>query len=79
MSFIKKIIFPKAPKMPEIKMPEPADVPNYDEEERKLEEARKLKAAAKNRKGRQSTILTTQSGLNEIDEEDLNQKTLLEA
>jgi len=79
MSFIKKIFFPKALKMSEIKMPEPADVPNYDEEERKLEEARKLKAAAKNRKGRQSTILTTQSGLNEIDEEDLNQKTLLEA
>lgn len=79
MSFIKKIFFPKEPKMPDIIMPEPAEVPNYDEEERKLEEARKLKAAAKNRKGRQSTILTTQSGLNEIDEEDLNQKTLLEA
>ena len=79
MSFIKKIFFPKPPKMPDIIMPEPAEVPNYDEEERKLEEARKLKAAAKNRKGRQSTILTTQSGLNEIDEEDLNQKTLLEA
>lgn len=79
MSFIKKIFFPKAPKMPEIKMPEPAEVPNYDDEEINLEEARKLKDAAKKRKGRMSTILTTQSGLNEIDEEDLNQKTLLEA
>ena len=79
MSFIKKIFFPKAPKMPEIKMPEPAEVPNYDDEQRKLDEARLLKEASKNRRGRQSTILTTQSGLNEIDEEDLNQKTLLEA
>jgi len=79
MSFIKKIFFPKEPKMPDIIMPEPAEVPNYDEEERKLEEARKLKSASKNRRGRQSTILTGQSGLNEIDEEDLNQKTLLEA
>jgi len=67
------------PEMPEIKMPEPKEVPNYDEEERKLEEARKLKEAAKNRKGRQSTILTTSSGLNEIDEDEINKKTLLEA
>jgi len=79
MSFIKKIFFPKAPKMPVIQMPDPADVPNYDDEQRKLDEARLLKEASKNRRGRQSTILTTQSGLNEIDEEDLNQKTLLEA
>ena len=79
MSFIKKIFFPKPPKMPEIKMPEPAEVPNFDDEERKIEEARLLKEASKKRKGRQSTILTGQSGLNEIEEEDLNQKTLLEA
>ena len=79
MSFIKRIFFPKPPKMPEIKMPEPAEVPNYDDEQRKLDEARLLKEASKKRRGRQSTILTTQSGLNEIDEEDLNQKTLLEA
>ena len=79
MSFIKKIFFPKPPKMPTIVMPDPADVPNYDDEQRKLDEARVLKEASKNRKGRRSTILTTQSGLNEIDEEDLNQKTLLEA
>jgi len=79
MSFIKKIFFPKPPKMPDIIMPEPAEVPNYDDEQRKLDEARLLKEASKNRRGRQSTILTTQSGLNEIDDEDLNQKTLLEA
>ena len=79
MSFIKKIFFPKSPQMPVIKMPDPSDVPNYDDEERKLQEARLLKEASKNRRGRQSTILTSQSGLNEIDEEDLNQKTLLEA
>ena len=31
----------------------------------------------RNRKGRRSTILTGSAGLNEIDEEELNQKTLL--
>ena len=77
MSFIKKIFFPKTPEMPKIVMPEPKEVPNYDEEERKLEEARKLKDAAKNRRGRQSTILTGSAGLNEIEDDELNQKTLI--
>jgi hypothetical protein len=63
--------------MPVIKFPEPAEVPNYDDEQRKIDAARDAKEAARNRKGRRSTILTTSAGLNEIDDEELNQKTLL--
>ena len=77
MSFIAKLFMPKMPPLPIMKMPEVADVPNYDDEERKIEAARDLKAAARNRKGRSSTILTTNSGLNEIDEDEISKKTLL--
>ena len=77
MSFIAKLFMPKMPPMPIMKLPEIADVPNYDDEERKLEAARDLKAAARNRKGRSSTILTTNSGLNENDEDEISKKTLL--
>ena len=77
MSFIARLFMPKMPSMPEIKFPEPAEVPNYDDEERKLQAARDAKDAARKRKGRRSTILTTSKGLNEIDEEELQQKTLL--
>jgi len=77
MSFIAKLFTPKMPTMPVIKMPEVADVPNYDDEDRKLEAARDLQAAARNRKGRSSTILTTRSGLNQIDEDEISKKTLL--
>ena len=76
MSFIAKLFTPKMPAMPEIKMPEVADVPNYDDEQRKIDAARDLKAAARNRKGRRSTILTTNSGLNDEDAE-VSEKTLL--
>ena len=79
MSFIAKLFMPKMPSMPQIVMPEPAEVPNYDdgEDERKTQAAKELKEAAKNRRGRRSTILTTSAGLNEIEDEELNQKTLL--
>jgi len=77
MSFIAKLFMPKMPSMPVMQMPKVADVPNYDDEDRKLEAARDLKAAARNRKGRSSTILTTNSGLNEIDEDEISKKTLL--
>ena len=77
MSFIAKLFIPKMPSMPQIIMPEPGEVPNYDDEERKLQAARELKEAAKNRRGRGSTILTTSAGLNEIEDAELNQKTLL--
>jgi len=77
MSFIAKIFAPKMPQMPTITMPEVADVPNYDDEDRKLEAARDLKDAARKRKGRSSTILTTSSGLNDSDEDEISKKTLL--
>ena len=77
MSFIAKLFTPKMPAMPEIKMPEVADVPNYDDEQRKIDAARDLQEAAKKRKGRSSTILTTNSGLNESEEDEISKKTLL--
>ena len=77
MSFIMKLFMPKMPSMPIMKLPEIADVPNYDDEERKLEAARNLKDTMRNRKGRSSTILTTNSGLNDSDEDEISKKTLL--
>ena len=77
MSFIAKRFTPKMPTMPVMQMPEVADVPNYDDEDRKLEAAKDLKAAARKRKGRSSTILTTNSGLNESEEDEISKKTLL--
>ena len=59
MSFIAKMFMPKMPVMPVMKMPEVADVPNYDDEQRKIDAARDLKDTMRNRKGRSSTILTT--------------------
>ena len=77
MSFIAKLFMPKAPSIPVMKMPEVADVPNYDDEDRKLKAARNLKDTMRNRKGRSSTILTTNSGLNDSDEDEISKKTLL--
>ena len=77
MSFIAKLFTPKMPAMPVMKMPEVADVPNYDDEQRKIDAARDLKDAALKRKGRRSTILTTNSGLNDSEEDEISKKTLL--
>ena len=77
MSFIAKLFTPKIPAMPVMKMPEVADVPNYDDEQRKIDAAKDLKDAARKRKGRRSTILTTSSGLNESEEDEISKKTLL--
>ena len=77
MSFIAKLFTPKMPTMPVMQMPEVADVPNYDDEQRKIDAARDLKDTMRNRKGRSSTILTTNSGLNQIDEDEISKKTLL--
>ena len=77
MSFIAKLFTPKMPTMPVMKMPEVAEVPNYDDEQRKIDAARDLKDTMRNRKGRSSTILTTNSGLNESDEDEISKKTLL--
>tara|TARA_R110002020_G_scaffold318182_1_gene533734 strand:+ start:102 stop:338 length:237 start_codon:yes stop_codon:yes gene_type:complete len=77
MSFIAKLFKPKAPAIQVIKMPEVADVPNYEDEQRRLDAARELKDTMRNRKGRSSTILTTNSGLNESEEDEISKKTLL--
>ena len=76
MSFIAKLFMPKAPRMPQIIMPEPAEVPNYEDEQRKIDAARELKEASLKRKGRRSTILTTNSGLNDEDAEISNKQLL---
>ena len=77
MSFIAKLFMPKSPPMPQIILPEVADVPNYEDESRKKEAAEDERRRALNRKGRRSTILTGSSGLNPIEEENYEQKTLL--
>ena len=77
MSFIAKLFMPKAPPMPQIILPEVADVPNYEDEARKKEAEDEERRRALNRKGRRSTILTGSSGLNPIDDENYEQKTLL--
>ena len=68
---------PKAPEMPQLTLPEVADVPDYEDEARKKEAEEDERRRALNRKGRRSTILTGSSGLNPIDEENYEQKTLL--
>ena len=77
MSFIAKIFMPKPPPMPQIVLPEVKDVPNYEDEARKKEAEEDARRRALNRKGRQSTILTGSTGLNEVDEENIEYKTLL--
>ena len=77
MSFIARLFFPKPPPMPQIVLPEPKDVPDYEDEERKKEAAEEEKRRMLKRKGRRSTILTGSAGLNPIEEENIEYKTLL--
>ena len=77
MSFIAKLFMPKMPSMPQIVLPEVRDVPNYEDEARKKEAEDEERRRALNRKGRRSTILTGSSGLNPIEEENIEYKTLL--
>ena len=70
------IFKPKIPAPPPIVMPEPADVPNYEDEELKAAQEKEMLDAEKKRKGRRSTILTG-TGLNEIEDENIEKKTLL--
>ena len=67
---------PKMPTPPPIEMPKVEDVPEVDDEELKMEEEKKLKDLEKKRKGRRSTILTG-TGLNEIEDQNIDKKTLL--
>ena len=77
MSFLAKLFMPKMPAMPQLTLPEVADVPNYEDEARKKEAAEEERRRMLNRKGRRSTILTGSSGLNPIEEENKEYKTLL--
>ena len=57
-------------------MPEPEDAPMYVDDERDEEAEANLKMAERRRKGRRSTILTG-SGLNEIEDQNINKKSLI--
>ena len=70
------IFKPKMPAPPPIVMPEPVDVPDYADEERDAAAKKEMLAAERRRKGRRSTILTG-TGLNEIEDEKIDKKTLL--
>ena len=74
MGFIKRIFDPDPP---EFQMQEVEDVPSFEDEQRELDEKRKLEEAERKRKGRRSTILTGGQGLNEIEDDEINKRTLL--
>ena len=74
MSFIAKI-FGMEP--PEMEAPKTEDVTSYEDEQRELEQRRLLEEQERKKKGRRSTILTGGQGLNEIDDDNINKKTLL--
>ena len=78
MSFIAKLFTPKPPAPPVFIMPEPEKVPEADSAEEKERLVEEMRLAENKRKGRRSTILTTSSGLNEIEEDEVSKKTLLE-
>ena len=70
--------FLKAPKMPAppVMMPAPEPDFSYEDEAREEAAADDERRRARNRKGRRSTILTG-SGLNEIEDNEINKKTLI--
>ena len=77
MSFIAKMFMPKMPAMPQLDLPKVADVPSAVDTARDAAAEADERRRALGRKGRQSTILTSAKGLNEISEEEYEQKTLL--
>ena len=74
MSFIAKIFGMEPPKM---ESPPIDDTPSYEDEQRDLEQRRLLEDQERKKKGRRSTILTGGQGLNEIDDDNINKRTLL--
>ena len=74
MSFIAKIFGMDPPEMEQTPID---DTPSFEDEQRELEQRRLLEDQNKKRKGRRSTILTSGQGLNDIEDENINQKTLL--
>ena len=77
MSFIAKLFTPKPPAQPVFIMPEPEKVPEADNAEEKERLVEEMRLDENKRKGRRSTILTTSSGLNESEEDEISKKTLL--
>ena len=73
MGFIKP---PKMPALPQMELPSTDDVPSAEDEALAAAEAAAQKKRDLKRKGRRSTILTG-TGLNEIEAENIQQKTLL--
>lgn len=66
---------PKMPELPKLEMPKAQDVPTYNDLQRQQEIDAAQRAADAKRRGRQSTILTTGTGL--TDNPTLDIKTLL--
>jgi hypothetical protein len=77
MSFIAKLFMPKMPAMPQITLPKVEDTPSYEDEARRKQAEEDEIRRLRNRKGRRSTIQTTSAGLNELDEENYQQKSLI--
>jgi hypothetical protein len=73
MGFLKA---PKIPAPPPLQMPSTDDVPKADDPEVIAAEEEAQRKRDRNRKGRRSTILTG-TGLNEIEDANIDQKTLL--
>jgi len=67
---------PKMPDPPQMVMPSTNDVPEADDPAVKAAEEEAQRKRDRNRKGRRSTILTG-TGLNEIEDANLDQKSLL--
>jgi len=77
MSFIAKLFTPKMPPVPQFIMPKVENVPEVDSAEDKARAAEEMRRAENKRMGRRSTILTTNSGLNDSEEDEISKKTLL--
>jgi len=77
MSFIAKLFTPKMPPVPQFIMPKVEAVPEVDSPEDKARAAEEMRRAENKRMGRRSTILTTNSGLNDSEEDEISKKTLL--
>jgi len=77
MSFIAKLFFPKMPDVPKMVLPEVKDTPSYEDEDRKKEAAEEERKRALKRRGRRSTILTGNTGLNQVEDENIEYKGLL--
>ena len=67
---------PKMPSPPPLIMPEPTETPDLEDEARRREAEEDERRRLLKRTGRSSTILTG-TGLTDIEDENIDQKTLL--